>query len=166
MCIIFLHTLCSEDYIEIWASIFVCYQYVTLFTLCYSTMIGAGPDLSTFRLVCWRPELWSSTCMCKHWYSKNPLVPLLHRSLNKSGVLFEAKSLYLTLKGVKSYSCWMCSWWVGYHAVGKNWLKLWVWTNVKRCYSSSVKYIMCVCTRNTIPLIWTSYVCCEVIECF
>ena len=62
-------------------------------------MIGAGPHISTFRLVCSMPELWPTLCaMVWPRAARADTSSTLDRK--RSG--FEAKMLRVALKGVES----------------------------------------------------------------
>ena len=93
------------------------------------------------------------------------LVPLVHRPLimSESGVLLKPNRYIWPSRVLKA----------DYHAVHgrqkllSKILKLCVWINAKRCYSTYVwvHSNVFVCAHPILPLIWTSHECHEVIEC-
>ena len=87
--------------LKILASVFAeLKHYVAVFMVCSnSTTIGAGPDLSTFRLARSRPELCS--IMCATVRSRSARAATLS-SLERKRSSFEAKTPHLALKGVES----------------------------------------------------------------
>ena len=62
-------------------------------------MIGAGPHVSTFRLVCLMPELWLILCATV-WPRATHADTSLTLDQKRSG--FETKTLRVVLKGIES----------------------------------------------------------------
>ena len=87
--------------LKLLASVFVeLKHYATVFMFCSNpTPIGAGPDVSIFRLARSRPELWSIMCATVRSRAARAAP---WSSLERKQSSFEAKMPHLALEGVES----------------------------------------------------------------